>query len=192
MLLLFHMNTHNKTMDSCHEKTHLNHCSSDDCDDDIVAKWLTCDPKRTIAGALAGITGCALMVGAAMIMCAQTGRDMWYPLKAPALPVLGPVAMELGTHVPHILVGALVWFGLLAVYGALFAQFTYAQKFSSLLMMGFTWGIFGWIFINNLFSASFRDVLVNKPPYLAAFLGYLLYGFGLTSVNFFHKALKGK
>lgn len=62
----------------------------------------------------------------------------------------------------------------------------------ALFGVGVTWGIFSWIFLNNLFSKSWRDFYVLEIPALWAFAGWVIFGISLMSVGFYDSLLRGK
>ena len=160
-------------------------------DINIVEIWLRRDPIRWIAGALAGLFAGAMMIGLAMLAAKASGAELWYPVKIAALPFLGPSALEYGDHFNHILVGLVSLSGLCVFLGVVYAHFTGTNNLAALAGVGLVWGIFGWIFINNLFTQSINPVFWAHISRGAAFPIYLVFGLGLTSVAFFDRALRG-
>ena len=90
-----------------------------------------------------------------------------------------------------IVVGLVSFEMLCAFLGAVFAHFVFSNASGPLLGMGFTWGAFSWIFINNLFSPSFLDVRAANISRGAAFGFWMVFGLSLTSVAFFDRVLRG-
>jgi len=159
-------------------------------DQNIVEIWLRKDPVRWIAGAFAGAFAGIVMIGVSMLFMALMGDDIFAPIKVAALPVLGASAMEAGMVMKPIVVGLLAHELLCVFLGIIFAHFTGTNVLSALLGVGLTWGIFGWIFINNLFSPSFHDVLTAERSAAVAFFAWVIFGITLTSVSFFDKLFR--
>ena len=156
----------------------------------LVETWLQKDPIRWISGALAGAFGGAMYLLFRIVVEGMTGPDLWAPLKFAGLPFLGQDALEYGFQVKQIFVGVLAHEGLCVFLGVVFAHFTRTNKVHYLLGMGFTWAAFSWVFINNLFTPSFRAVFIAKGPESTAFLACLVFGFSLASVAVFDRILR--
>ena len=164
-------------------------------DIDIVAPWLKLDPIRWTAGAMAGAFGGVVALALAAIYCRMQGAEALFTVKLMALPFLGSSATEVGMAGAGLLAVVLgfVAFELLAAFlGAVFAHFTFSNAPGPLLGMGFTWGAFSWIFINNLFSPSFLDIRAAALSRGAGFGFWMAYGLSLMSVAFFDRMLRGK
>lgn len=161
-------------------------------DHDIVAIWLRKDRVRWIAGAMAGIFASCMMLVFTMALAALSGRDLWFAAKLPAIIVLGGQAMEYGWNTKSVLTGVVLLDLLCAFLGILYAHFTGTNHKGALLGVGLTWGLFSWIFINNLFSKSFREILTADVPAGAAFFSCLVFGLSLISVSFFDRLIRGR
>ena len=156
----------------------------------LVAIWLRTDPARWIAGAFAGIFSAGVMWVATLLYEASSGGDVWFLLKAFAVPALGGGAMASGFHLHAILVGCVV-LGLLAIIlGVVYSHMTGTNRFIPLFGMGLTWGVFSWIFLNNLFSSSWREVYVLQIPKSHALFAWLIFGVSLVSVSFFDQLFR--
>ena len=118
------------------------------------------------------------------------GREPLMAAKVPALPLLGAEALEYG-QTRALIVGIIVHELLCLFLGVIYAHFTGTNHLGALFGVGITWGIFGWIFISNLFSPSWRDVFVAGVPSGAAFVAWIVFGIVLTSVAFFDRLLRG-
>jgi hypothetical protein len=160
-------------------------------DMDLVAVWLRKDPKRWVAGAMAGLFAGAVMMLFAMVLSVALGAEAWFPIKIAALPFLGGAATEYGVNVQAIVIGAVFHEFIAMVLGIVYAHFTGTNSLPSLLGAGVVWGLFSWIFITNLFCQSFKDVFAAHIPVGAAFPVNLVFGLALTSVAFFDRALRG-
>jgi len=166
------------------------HSTQTEQDLDIVAIWLRRDPARWVAGALAGVVASAVLILFAMMLCKANGMDLWYPVKVAAIPFMGGAAMDYDNS-------ASIFPGILAIevfsvfWGVLFGHFTGTNRFLPLLGVGFTWGVFTWIFWVNLFLSSFREMYVASIPKGGAFFVCLAWGFALTSVSIFDRLIKG-
>ena len=100
--------------------------------------------------------------------------------------------MRLGFHFGPIFVGLIVHEAFCFLLGFIFAHFVYAKKAGSVAAMGFVWGVFGWIFVNNLFSKSFHDVLALEIPQGAAFFVWVAFGLALTNLVIVDKMFQSK
>lgn len=176
-----------------HHNNHSGATSSIDPNEDhaIVAIWLKKDPVRWVAGAMAGLVAGAAMMAFAVLLSKITGApDILYPLKVPALPLLGLEATEMAS-----MKGAIVGFAaheILCIFlGFIYAHFTGTNRFYPLLGVGLTWGAFGFVFISALFSQSFRAIFVQGLPLGMVFFCWMVFGVALTSVSFFDRALRG-
>lgn len=164
-------------------------------DIDLVAPWLKMDPTRWLAGAMAGVFGGLVALGIAAIYCQMQGDEALFPVKLMALPFLGSTATEVGlgnTTALPVAVGLIAFEALCAFLGAVFAHFTYTNAFGPLVGMGFTWGAFSWIFINNLFSPSFLTIRAAELSRGAGFGFWMAFGLSLISVSFFDRMLRGQ
>ena len=86
-----------------------------------------------------------------------------------------------------LLVGALVLTAIFGFFGFVYAHFTAVNHAGVLLGVGFSFGTWSWIFLNNLFSNSNRDWMTNQISHGAAFWLCMIYGLGLYSVKGFEK-----
>lgn len=158
---------------------------------DIVEVWLRKDPKRWIAGALAGLFATVVMLAFAMVLYAALGMEAWFPVKMAALPFLGNAATEFGMNAGAIICGFLAHAALGVILGMIFAHFTGTNSLPALLGMGFVWGVFSWIFVHNLFIQSFTAIKASHLSPGTNFFVTLVFGLALTSVAFFDRALRG-
>lgn len=157
----------------------------------LVEMWLKKDPIRWVAGILAGGFAGAVMLGFAMVLSTVSGLELWYPVKLGASVLMGSSAMALGVSVKTLVIGFVFMEALCGFLGFVYAHFTGTNHFTALLGMGVTWALFSWIFINNLFSHSFRVIYVADIPPGAALFVWLVFGLALTSVAFFDRVLRG-
>lgn len=164
---------------------------AEDGEMDLVATWLKWDPTRLIAGALAGLFAGVMMLAFAMIIAVVMGHEAWFPIKVAALPFLGQSATEVGPEMRAILVGFVAQEFLCMILGMIYAQVTGTNSLPTLLVLGFVWGTFSWIFINNLFLQSFKAIYAAHLSAGAAFPVNIIFGLSLTSVAFFDRALRG-
>ena len=161
---------------------------------DLVAPWLKFDSTRWLAGALAGMFAGLVALVFGGVLAKVGGMEMLFPVKVMALPILGSSATEVGLSgggATAVIVGLVTFELLCAFLGAVFAHFVFSNAAGPLLGMGFTWGAFSWIFINNLFSQSFLDVRAANLSRGAGFGFWMVFGLSLTSVAFFDRALRG-
>ena len=161
-------------------------------DINIVALWLRKDPSRWLAGVLAGIFSCIIMLCFSALLSFVFGKDPLLAVKLIGIPVIGAQALAIGFHLKAIVVGFVLWFLLCGFLGFIYAHFTQTNSLTALVGVGITWGAFSWIFIYNLFSNSFRELMVSKPSAGVAFLVCMVFGLSLTSVAFFHRMLGAK
>lgn len=152
----------------------------------LVEMWSQPRKQRIIAGILAGLVAGTCMLVFGFIYCALKGIDITAPMKIGALPFLGVNALQIGS-MKAIIVGLLAHYGLSSVLGGLFAHFTGVNRRGALFGMGLTWGIFGWIFITNLFMPSFRAYYMAQIPSSVMIFAWLAFGMGLMSVSFFDR-----
>lgn len=152
----------------------------------VVEMWSNPRKQRIIAGVLAGIVAGVCMLVFGFIYCAIKGIDITAPMKIGALPFLQVDALQIGS-MKAIAVGLLAHFGLSSVLGALYAHFTGVNHRGALFGMGLTWGIFGWIFITNLFMPSFRAYHMAQIPSSVMIFAWIAFGLGLMSVSIFDK-----
>ncbi len=157
---------------------------------DLIALWIRFDPKRWVAGALAGLTAGVIMAVVAMALATAGGYEVWYPLKLAALPILGGSATELGSSVPGLFVGAIAHELLCMLLGIVFSHFAATNSLPALLGAGLVWGLFSWIFLSNLFFRSFADVTAAEIPRGAALLCNVVFGLALTSVAGFDRLFR--
>jgi hypothetical protein len=165
------------------------HTSNTDQDINLVEIWLRRDPKRWLAGALAGVFSAFAACGFAMIISTLFGSDPWYPAKLLAIPFCGASAMNLGFGL-SVLVGLGFWSVLGGFLGAVFAHFTGTNSLSALLGVGLSWGAFSWVFLHNLFFPSFREYMVQRVPNGVAFFTCMVFGVALTSTAFFDRKVR--
>ena len=78
------------------------HTAGDTEEVSLTEIWLRKDPKRWMAGAMAGVFAGLVMMAAAMLVSATFGPELWFPVKVAALPFLGGGATELGFHLGAI------------------------------------------------------------------------------------------
>ena len=123
--------------------------NDDEGDINIVAHWVKLDVIRWMAGVAAGVFAGIVMLVFAMVLSASSGGDLWLPTKMLALPILGAHALEFGLQI-SVFVGTAATLILCGFLGAVYAHFTRTNRFLPLLGVGATWGIFSWIFLNNL------------------------------------------
>lgn len=159
-------------------------------DINLVDRWVKKDTSRWVAGALAGVFAGAVAMVFAMILSLATGHEFWMPLKLPALLVLGAHATEYGVQVSALMAGAVVFGIMSALSGAVFAHFTFTNSIKALLGMGLAWGTFSWIFLEDLFTPSFRDVYVADINHGAGFFVWLVFGLSLASVAMFDRMVR--
>ena len=160
-------------------------------DPNLVELWLKKDPTRWAAGILGGLFagGVSALVGG--ILAKTSGLGGWYLARVFALPFLGSGAMDYSNS-SAIGIGLGFYLFLCAFWGILYAQFTVTDKFWPMLGVGFTWGAFSWIFLNNLYSKSWREVFVANVPAVGALVICMVYGFCLVSVATFDRVLRRK
>ena len=156
-------------------------------DPNLVEMWVRKEPGRWVAGAVAGVFAAVLMLLFAMVVCSFGHMDVMAPLKVPAVPFLGAEAMRVGMHMGAIAVGLIALFTFTAFLGAVFAHFTYTNHLLSLIGMGFTWGVFAWIFLNNLMFPSWMQYRALDLPKGAMLFTLIVFGLGLSSVAFFDR-----
>jgi len=158
----------------------------------LVEIWLRKDPIRWLAGAMGGAFAGFIMLLTSSVICLFTGPEFWYPVKVPLVPFIGAQAMELGMNPTILMMGFAVHEALCMFLGIAYAHFTGTNKTSALLGVGLAWGLFSWVFINNLFTPSFREVYVlSNSPGVAFFL-CVLFGLTLSSVGKFDQMLRRK
>lgn len=152
--------------------------------------WLKKDPVRWIAGAMAGALAGLVALLVAMVMCMGSGMEIWFPLKVPAVAFFGGIATEHGMNLKFIGFGFVVHQALCMFLGAVYAHFTGTNHKTALLGVGLTWGAFSWIFLNNLFFPSFREVFILDISPGASFFLCMVFGVALSSVGFFDRVLR--
>lgn len=152
--------------------------------------WLRKDPVRWVAGALAGCVGGAAMLLFSIILAKLAGMDGLYLVKLAASPWVGDAAMEYSPSPMVLIAGGVQLAILFSFLGATFAHFAATNALPALLGLGLSWGAFGWVFITNLFSQSYRPVVVAEVPRGFAFFAWMVFGIGLTSVAFFDRTLR--
>ena len=162
-----------------------------DDDRDIVAMWLKWDPKRLIAGALAGLFAGLLTATFAMAFAKILGADPLFPIKFAALPILGEQALRFDNSLA-IVVGLATHETLCLVLGIVYAHFTGINALPALLGAGLMWGTFSWIFISCLFVQAFRDIAALELPKQVFFPVNLVFGLALASTGFFDRLVRGK
>lgn len=162
-----------------------------DQDLDLVEMWLRKDRTRWVAGVLAGALAAVVMMLVSMILSAALGNEFWFPVKVAALPFMGNTATAFGMHLGAILLGMAVYVTIGAFFGAIFSHFVFTNSMPALFGMGLTWGIFSWIFINNLFIPAFSDIIAAQLSAARAFPANLAFGVSLVSVAFFDRMLRG-
>lgn len=167
------------------------HDTAGDSDFDLIALWLRKDPKRWVAGAMAGVFAGLVAMVFAGILCVASGSEFWFAFKVPALPILGAEATTLGFHLPAIAVGLVAYSALCAVLGAVYSHFAATNAIKPLLAVGLVWGLFSWIFICNLFIQSWRVVFDAKLSSAGMLFMCLVFGLSLSTVAFFDRVIRG-
>lgn len=161
-------------------------------DIDLVALWTTFDLPRVIAGFVAGIFAGTVAWAFAGLIAQAGGSEFWFPWKLAASPILGSEATNFGFNLVPILVGFVVHSLLSGVLGAVYGHFVKTNRIDALLGAGFMWGTFSWIFIQNLFTASFLEVRTAAIPSGIAFFVLLVFGFSLSSIRIFDRIVVGR
>ncbi len=173
-----------------HSNSHIAH-DPNEGDREIVSIWLRKDRARWIAGALAGAFAGILALVFAMVLSRILGQELWFPVKLAALPFLGNGATALGMHLGAIGMGLVAHEIVCMVLGVAYAHFTGREaSLPQLLGIGLTWGVFSWIFIQNLFVQSFTAIRAASIPSGAAFPVLVVFGISLTSVTFFDRMVR--
>jgi hypothetical protein len=162
---------------------------SEEQDLDLIAMWIRFDPKRWIAGALAGLTAGLITAAVAMALATAAGLEAWFPVKLAAIPFLGGEATALGTT-PGLVIGLIAHEALSMLLGIVFAHFTVKNYMPALLGAGVSWGLFSWIFLSNLFFQSFPEVNAAGISRGAALLCNLVFGISLASVAGFDRMFR--
>ena len=157
---------------------------------DIVAIWLRKDPKRWVAGILAGAFAGVLAAAFACLLAKMGGFELWFPLKVAAIPFLGNQATAYGIT-QALTIGFVVHELLCMFLGFVYAHFTGTNELPTLLGAGLTWGLFSWIFIFNLFTQSFTEIEALHLSKGAGFFVMLVFGLSLTSTAFFDRVIRG-
>ncbi len=160
-------------------------------DSNLVDKWLRFDPVRWVSGIISGVFAGFVAAGVASIVAKSMGLGSLFPLKYMALPVLGAGALESGFHLSAVIAGAAVLMSICGFWGLIYSHFTFTNAKGSLFGMGIAWGLFSWIFLNNLYSPSFRDIFAVQFSNWWALLFCLTYGVSLMSVAFFDRFFRG-
>jgi hypothetical protein len=173
-----------------HEMHSSAHDPLDD-DRDIVGMWLRADPKRWVAGALAGLFAGVLSAAFAAVFAKFLGVDPQFPIKFAALPILGENAMRFDNS-QALIVGLLTHEALCVFLGIVYAHFTAVNALPALLGAGLIWGTFSWIFISNLFVQAFTDIAALNLPKGVFLPVNLVFGLALASTGFFDRQLRGK
>ena len=161
------------------------HNTHEEVDANLIEKWIDLDPRRFAAGAAAGIFAAFTSMAVAIIFAKTFMDDALFPVKVPAVPLLGNVATDFNAPASVLQLGMGVHLLSCAILGAIYAHFTATNKVKSLLGYGFVWGCFSWIFIFNLFSKSFMEI---RALNLHAGVGFILmqtFGLSLASKAFF-------
>jgi hypothetical protein len=169
----------------------------------IVALWLKMDPKRWIAGALAGAFAGLVMLAFGMALAASMGFEPLAAVKYAALPYSGALfdnkmlptneinpALALGMT-SYVLKGLLMHTILCMLSGAVFAHFTRTNKLGPVFGMGLAWGAFSWIFIGNLMSHSFRDIKAADVSHGSLFFAWMIFGVSLCVLPVFDRVIRG-
>lgn len=156
----------------------------------LVEYWVKKDTRRWIAGILAGGFAGIASILFAVALCKFFGADPFFPLKAPAAPLLGSRALEYGMNTQVMVIGFVTYEVLSMILGFAFAHFTVTNAFGPLFGMGLTWAAFSWVFIYNLFSNSFRVIFTANMPGGVTFAVCVVFGIALTSVAFFDRIMK--
>jgi hypothetical protein len=168
----------------------MSHAQNHQEDMDIVAIWLRKDPKRWVAGILAGAFAGVLALAFACVLAKIGGMEILFPIKVAAVPILGNEATAYGMT-PAVLIGFVIHELLCMFLGFVYAHFTGTNELPTLLGAGFTWGVFSWIFIFNLFVQSFADIQALHLSKGAGFFVMLVFGLSLTSTAFFDRMIRG-
>lgn len=161
-------------------------------DIDVVALWTTFDLPRVIAGFLAGVFAGIIAWAFGGLIAQSSGSEFWFPWKIAAAPLLGSEATDFGFNLLPIAVGFIIHGLISGVLGAVYGHFTKTNRISALLAAGFMWGTFSWIFIQNLFTASFLEVRTAAIPSGVAFFVLLVFGFSLSSIRVFDRIIAGR
>lgn len=163
-----------------------------DDDMDLVATWLKKDPTRWTAGALGGFTAGLVMMIVAGMFAILGGKEFLFPVKFAAVPVLGATATEFGFHIGALLTGFIVHSVISMFLGAIYAHFTSTNRKDALLAAGLSWGLFGWIFILNLFVQSFSDINAIGVPRGPGLFAHIAWGLALATTGFYDQMLRKK
>ena len=155
-------------------------------DINIVAIWLRKDPVRWLSGALAGVfAGLAALAVAGIL-----SGDIWFLARMAAVPCAGAQAFNFDAPGSTLVMGLVNQLGLCVFLGVLYAHFTGTNHVGALFGIGLTWGLFSWIFINNLFLPSFREIYALGINSAAALVVCLAFGLSLMSVRIFEGMIR--
>lgn len=149
----------------------------------LVESWLNCDKLRwLIVGPLSGAISGIITIIFSMWLAFTLGVDPLFPIKLMSTIVLGPSATELSneSNVLNVATGIFLFEVLFIFLGTIFSRFVLANSLFSLVIMGFVWGVFSWIFIWNLFLQSFVFIFRANIPHIAAFPVCIVYGLSLS------------
>jgi hypothetical protein len=158
----------------------------------LVDKWSRIDPTRWIAGVMAGILAMVIAMVLAGVFAKAGGMDFLFPVKLMATPIMGASATEFAAGIGAIIVGAIVLAFIGGFWGFVYSHFVFSNSMSALLPMGLVWAIYLWIFNWNLYLQSFKTISVTDLPRSLVFFVCLAYGFSLSSVTFFDRAIRKK
>jgi hypothetical protein len=152
----------------------------------VVAMWTNPRASRIFAGVLAGFFAGTMMQIFGVIVCAIKGWDLTMPMKIPALTIIGRDALAFNS-VPGIVVGLAIFYVLMGFLGAVYGHMTGTNHRGTLFGVGITWGLFGWVFITNLFLPAFHPYREADLPRQIMFFAWLVYGVSLMSISFFDR-----
>lgn len=173
--------------------THTNPLARDFVDPqdiNLVEHWVKKDRTRWMAGAMAGVFASLVALAFAGILAVIGGYEFLFPAKYIGQILVGSHSTELGFNVGHVLAGVILFAAWSALMGWAYGHFVFTNALPGLLGMGVTWGVFGWIFVWNLYLPSFSVISAAKMGSGPVFLIMIVWGLALTSVAAFDRAIR--
>lgn len=160
-------------------------------DVNMVSLWLTPDKTRWVSGIISGWIAAAIAMCVGGIISVAHDLQFVFPVKLMGTVLLGRSATDY-TSSSGFLAGLIVVGFILGFWGFVYGHFVRSNSKWAFLGMGFTWGIFLWVFNWNLTLHSFKNLSAANVTPGAALAVCMAYGWGMSVIGIVDPILKGK
>lgn len=167
--------------------------NAEDLENDVnmVSLWLVPDKTRWVAGIISGWIAAVIAMSVGGIFSVTHGLQFLFPWKLMGTILLGRTATDY-TSTAGLIAGIFMTLLILGFWGFVYGQFVRWNTRWAFFGMGFTWGMFLWVFNWNLMLHSFKDISAANVPPGPALAVCLAYGWSMSIIGIIDPLFKGK